>query len=161
MIIVLIIRGFTQGVSPNQPKVENNTKTDASVYTDECHAYEHLSETGRSHSHVNHSQGEWARDDDVDGVREVHCNTEGPPPWIDRRDIAYSQTHIRIAISNGRCFTYGSAETYGSSKLRDDTSICSPVRGSREATSPQTPICQWLRISFVTYMSRKGSYIDS
>ena len=58
-----------------QPGVENNTKSDASVYTDECHAYEHLCETGRSHSHVNHSQSEWARDDDGDGVREVHCNT--------------------------------------------------------------------------------------
>ena len=51
-----------------QPGVENNTKSDASVYTDECHAYEHLCETGRSHSHVNHSQSEWARDDDGDGV---------------------------------------------------------------------------------------------
>jgi hypothetical protein len=44
------------------------TEADASVYTDESHAYEHLSETGRSHSCVNHSQGEWARDDDGDGV---------------------------------------------------------------------------------------------
>ena len=58
-----------------QPKVEHDTKADISIYTDECHAYEHLSETGRSHSHVNHSQREWARDDDGDGVREVHCNT--------------------------------------------------------------------------------------
>ena len=24
---------------------------------------------------VNHSQGEFARDDDGDGIREVHCNT--------------------------------------------------------------------------------------
>jgi transposase len=58
-----------------QPKVEHDTKTDASVYTDECHAYEHLCETGRIHSCVNHSQGEWARDDDGDGIREVHCST--------------------------------------------------------------------------------------
>ena len=58
-----------------QPKVEHDTKANISLYTDECHAYEHISETGRSHSHVNHSQGEWARDDDGDGVREVYCNT--------------------------------------------------------------------------------------
>ena len=58
-----------------QLEVEQNTKPDVSVYTDENQAYDHLSETGRSHSSVNHSQKEWARDDDGDGVREVHCNT--------------------------------------------------------------------------------------
>jgi len=58
-----------------QPKVEQDTKPDVRVYTDENQAYDHLSETGRSHSSVNHSQKEWARDDDGDGVREVHCNT--------------------------------------------------------------------------------------
>jgi transposase len=34
-----------------------------------------MSETGRNHATVSHSQKEWARDDDGDGVREVHCNT--------------------------------------------------------------------------------------
>lgn len=58
-----------------QPEVEQDTKPDVSVYTDENQAYDHLSETGRNHSSVNHSQKEWARDDDGDGVREVHCNT--------------------------------------------------------------------------------------
>ena len=43
--------------------------------TDERSAYNHLSETGRSHATVRHSQKEWARDDDGDGIREVHCNT--------------------------------------------------------------------------------------
>ena len=58
-----------------QPVVEDTTQTDASVYTDECNAYTHLGETGRNHACVQHSQDEWARDDDGDGVREVHCNT--------------------------------------------------------------------------------------
>jgi transposase len=58
-----------------QPEVEHDTKPDVSVYTDENQAYDHLSETGRIHSSVNHSQKEWARDDDGDGIREVHCNT--------------------------------------------------------------------------------------
>jgi transposase len=58
-----------------QPNVEHDTKPDVSVYTDENQAYDHLNETGRSHSSVNHSQKEWARDDDGDGIREVHCNT--------------------------------------------------------------------------------------
>jgi hypothetical protein len=29
----------------------------------------------RPRSAVCHAEGEWARDDDDDGVREVHCNT--------------------------------------------------------------------------------------
>ena len=58
-----------------QPNVEHVTQSNANIYTDECHAYEHLNETGRFHSSVNHSQKEWARDDDGDGIREVHCNT--------------------------------------------------------------------------------------
>ena len=34
-----------------------------------------LCRAGRRHASVNHDQGEWARDDDGDGVREVHINT--------------------------------------------------------------------------------------
>lgn len=58
-----------------QPLVENTTQADVSIYTDECSAYDGLCETGRSHASVCHSHNEWARDDDGDGVREVHCNT--------------------------------------------------------------------------------------
>jgi transposase len=58
-----------------QPHVENTTEPNATVYTDECSAYNHIGETGRSHAAVSHSQKEWARDDDGDGIREVHCNT--------------------------------------------------------------------------------------
>ena len=49
----------------------------AVVNTDEWRAYEHLPEHGHPHPTVNHSARprEWARDDDGDGVREVHCNT--------------------------------------------------------------------------------------
>jgi hypothetical protein len=45
------------------------------VYTDEWRGYDRLPEIGRSRSSVRHAAGEWARDDDGDGVREVHCNT--------------------------------------------------------------------------------------
>ena len=58
-----------------QPQVEDSTETQTTLYTDECSAYNHISETGRNHATVSHSQKEWARDDDGDGVREVHCNT--------------------------------------------------------------------------------------
>ena len=47
------------------------------VNTDEWKAYDHLPATGRTHKAVNHTPGqrEWARDEDGDGIREVHCNT--------------------------------------------------------------------------------------
>jgi len=58
-----------------QRQVENDTITTTKVNTDESSAYEHIDETGRGHATVCHSKKEWARDDDGDGVREVHCNT--------------------------------------------------------------------------------------
>lgn len=58
-----------------QPKVEEFTQIDSTVSTDESHAYNHVGETGRKHTTVNHSSGEYARDDDGDSIREVHCNT--------------------------------------------------------------------------------------
>lgn len=42
------------------------------VYTDEYASYNHLH---RPRSTVCHAKQEWARDDDADGVREVHTNT--------------------------------------------------------------------------------------
>jgi len=38
-------------------------------------AMRHLAEMGRGHATVCHTVGEWARDDDGDGIREVHDNT--------------------------------------------------------------------------------------
>jgi transposase-like protein len=45
------------------------------VNTDEWGAYARLPEVGRGHVTVCHTVGEWARDDDGDGIREVHDNT--------------------------------------------------------------------------------------
>jgi transposase len=51
------------------------------LYTDEWTGYRRIETTlGCAHGTVHHSrdangQREWARDDDGDGVREVHCNT--------------------------------------------------------------------------------------
>jgi transposase-like protein len=58
-----------------QPKVEQATTRTATVYTDESSAYNHISETGRAHHPGCHSHREYARDEDGEGVREVHCNT--------------------------------------------------------------------------------------
>jgi transposase len=51
------------------------TVAGAVLNTDEWRAYGRVPELGRGHATVNHGDGEWARDDDGDGVREVHVNT--------------------------------------------------------------------------------------
>ena len=61
--------------APIQPQVERATSRTTTVYTDESSAYNHVSDTGRAHHTVCHSRREYARDDEGDGVREVHCNT--------------------------------------------------------------------------------------
>ncbi len=55
-----------------QAHVEQFTLDDTHVYTDEWRGYNHLD---RPHATVCHAQSEWARDDDGDGIREVHINT--------------------------------------------------------------------------------------
>jgi transposase len=57
--------------------VERTTAAAAMVYTDEHKAYGRLGRTGRTHKTVCHTPGQrvWARDDDGDGIREVHDNT--------------------------------------------------------------------------------------
>ena len=45
------------------------------VNTDEWCGYNGLPEMGRYRATVRHVAGEWARDDDGDGIREVHINT--------------------------------------------------------------------------------------
>jgi transposase-like protein len=57
--------------------VLNATGSGATINTDEWGAYNHLAEADRLHVTVCHALGrrEWARDDDGDGIREVHVNT--------------------------------------------------------------------------------------
>ena len=45
------------------------------LYTDEYAIYTRLEEWGYQHKTVNHSAGEYARDEDGDGFHEVHVNT--------------------------------------------------------------------------------------
>ena len=58
-----------------QPKVEHSTHKDIHLYTDEAGAYNRVRASGRNHSSVCHSKKEFARDDDGDGINEVHCNS--------------------------------------------------------------------------------------
>ena len=69
--------------------VVGSSREGAMAYTDEWRSYDHLPELGRGHATVRHAIGEWARDDDGDGIREVHDNTpEGM--WTGLRN------HLRI-----------------------------------------------------------------
>jgi len=66
-----------------EAQVHRFTQTDATVYTDELASYNHII---RTHASVAHGDHEYARDDDGDGIREVHCNTaEGM--WTDVRNF--------------------------------------------------------------------------
>jgi transposase len=54
------------------PHVHCYTDGQATIHTDEWRAYEKVQ---REHRTVSHDMREWARDDDGDGIREVHVNT--------------------------------------------------------------------------------------
>lgn len=59
------------------PLAQRHSRVGATVNTDEWPAYDQLPASGRTHVCVKHARPnpEYARDDDGDGVREVHCNT--------------------------------------------------------------------------------------
>jgi transposase len=69
-----------------EPIIRKFVNAGSTVYTDEYNIYNWLSGT-YNHNTVNHSKGEYARDDDGDGKHEVHVNTmEGfwslLRPWL-------------------------------------------------------------------------------
>ena len=57
------------------PLIERPIAKGTLVYTDEYDIYSRLVEWGYDHETVCHAAGEYARDDDGDGFREVHLNT--------------------------------------------------------------------------------------
>ena len=58
-----------------RPVIEATVAAGALVHTDEYDAYARLEEWGYGHKTVCHARGEYARDDDGDGSREVHVDT--------------------------------------------------------------------------------------
>jgi transposase-like protein len=58
-----------------EPVIAANVTQGALIYTDEYNIYGRLVEWGYAHKTVNHSIGEYARDEDDDGFHEVHVNT--------------------------------------------------------------------------------------
>lgn len=58
-----------------KPIIEAVVKVGTQVFTDEYNIYNRLAEWGYHHKRVNHSVGQYARDEDGDGFHEVHTNT--------------------------------------------------------------------------------------
>ena len=58
-----------------KPLITHTIQAGSLIYTDEYNIYNRLPEWGFAHKTVNHSQGEYARDEDGDGFHEVHVNT--------------------------------------------------------------------------------------
>ncbi len=58
-----------------EPFIKSTILPGTLVYTDEYNIYARLETWGYSHKTVNHSIGEYARDEDGDGFHEVHVNT--------------------------------------------------------------------------------------
>lgn len=58
-----------------KPVITKVIKPGSMVYTDEYDIYNRLPEWGYQHKSVNHSAGEYARDENGDGFHEVHVNT--------------------------------------------------------------------------------------
>jgi transposase-like protein len=58
-----------------KPVITQTVAPGSLIYTDEYDIYNRLPEWGYDHKSVNHSAGEYARDEDGDGFHEVHVNT--------------------------------------------------------------------------------------
>lgn len=58
-----------------QPIITQTIAPGSLIYTDEYDIYQRLADWGYRHKSVNHSAGEYARDEDGDGFCEVHVNT--------------------------------------------------------------------------------------
>jgi transposase len=58
-----------------KPIIKATIEAGSQIYTDEYNIYARLPQWGYHHNTVNHSIGEYARDEDGDGYCEVHVNT--------------------------------------------------------------------------------------
>jgi transposase-like protein len=86
------------------------TEPGARLHSDEWRGYEGLERLGRRHASVSHRPPRpvWARDDDGDGIREVHCNTiEGL--WTGVRNFlrAFRGVHKRHLAAYLAVFAWG------------------------------------------------------
>ena len=69
-----------------EPFIKDTIMPGTLIYTDEYSIYARLQSWGYEHKRVNHGRGEFARDEDGDGLCEVHVNTmEGFVRSVDRK----------------------------------------------------------------------------
>lgn len=90
-----------------QPLLQTTIQPGTTIMTDEYNIYGRLTEWGYVHQTVNHSQGEYARDQDGDGFHEIHTNTiEGVwsllRSWL-RPHRGISQEHLPFYLA---CFEF-------------------------------------------------------
>ncbi len=70
------MREHADGVTCREVLASTVPQGAAILYTDEWGGYWGVkAKLQLAHGSVKHGAKEWARDDDGDGVREVHCNT--------------------------------------------------------------------------------------
>ncbi len=118
------------------PFVEGATRPDATVVTDEWRAYGGLSETGRTHPTVNHTPGqeEWARDEEGDGVKEVHTNTaEGT--WTGLRNFLRPFRGVHKRYLNGYVAVFEWAHNLKEVTVQVLRQILHPLQSLRLFTS--------------------------
>jgi len=72
-IVIRMLPNVQQETS--KPVITSMVAKGSQFYTDEYNIYDRLPEWGYSRKSVNHSTGEYARDEDGDGFHEVHVNT--------------------------------------------------------------------------------------
>ena len=88
-----------------EPFIKDTIESGSLVYTDEYSIYARLETWGYDHKSVNHSRGEYARDEDGDGFCEVHVHTrEGfwslLCSWL-RPHRGISQEKLRDCLKTG------------------------------------------------------------
>jgi len=59
-----------------EPYIKHHIAQKTTIYTDEYGIYNNVSTLGYDHHTVCHSDGGYARDEDGDGIAEVHVNTQ-------------------------------------------------------------------------------------
>ncbi len=86
-----------------QPILKQTIQVGSLIFTDEYDIYSRLGEWGYQHKTVNHSAGEYARDEDGDGFHDVNVNTlEGLwsllRSWL-RPHRGISQEHLPLYLA--------------------------------------------------------------
>ena len=72
-VVILMLENVQQVTI--EPIIKRTISEGTLIFTDEYNIYARLQQWGYDHKTVNHSLGQYARDEDGDGFHEVHVNT--------------------------------------------------------------------------------------